>query len=185
MPMLFGMACVSKPLIILLFTEKWSDTIPYIQILSVACAIGMIGSVSLQTIKAVGRSDVILKLELIKKPVYLLLLLLGAIISPFAVAITMLMYNIYSSCVNSFQLSKVIKYSCGEQLRDLWNSFMLCMIMCAFVYPISFFDINYFLMIFLQVTLGVGLYFTLSRLTHNESYYAIIGILKEKIHGVK
>lgn len=185
MPMLLGLACVSKPLIIILFTEKWIQTIPYIQILSLACAIGMIGSVSLQTIKAVGRSDIILKIEFIKKPVYVLLLIAGAFISPLAVAVTMLIYNIFSSFINSYQLSKVIKYSCKQQLVDLGSAFSICLIMCVFVYPISLLNINYWLMIGLQVVVGIILYLALSKVTRNESYYAITNMIKEKLNGDK
>lgn len=183
MPMLFGLACVSKPLIILLFTEKWVHTIPYIQILSAASAIGMIGSVSLQTIKAVGRSDIILKLEFVKKPVYLILLIIGAVISPLAISVTMLIYNLYSSIVNSIQLSKVISYSCKQQLLDLFSAFGLCFAMCIVVYPISLLDINYWVMIVIQVTLGIIIYISLSVAFHNESYYAIKNMIREKSNG--
>lgn len=185
MPMLFGLACVSKPLIILLFTEKWTQTIPYIQILSIACAVGMIGSVSLQTVKAVGRSDIILKIEFIKKPVYLFLLIIGAMISPFAVSVTMLIYNLFSSMVNSFQLSKVIGYSVKQQLYDLSSAFVLCFVMCIFIYPFSFLNINYWLMILVQVVLGIIIYGLLSKMTNNESYDAIKNTIEEKLNANK
>ena len=125
MPMLLGLACVSKPLTVILFTEKWLETVPYIQILSIACAVGMIGTVSLQTIKAVGKSDIVLKLEFIKKPVYVVLLIIGVIIGPLAVAMTMLIYNIFGSLVNAYQLSRVVKYSLGEQIIDLGSAFIM------------------------------------------------------------
>lgn len=182
MPMLLGLACVSKPLIVILFTEKWIETVPYIQILSVACAIGMIGSVSLQTIKAVGRSDIVLKLEFIKKPVYVILLIAGAVISPLAVAITMLIYNIFSSSVNAHQLSKVINYSFKEQILDLGSAFAMCVLMSALVYPISFLKINYWVMISLQIVAGVVSYWGISCVTHNESYYAIRNLVGEKLN---
>ena len=182
LPMLVGLACVSKPLIVILFTEKWIKTIPYIQILSLACSVGMIGSISLQTIKAVGRSDIILNIEFIKKPVYVVLLVAGAVISPFAVAVTMLLYNIFGSLVNSYQLSKVINYPMREQFIDLGTSFIMCIIMSVLVYPISFFKINYWLMIALQILVGIASYWGISYVTHNESYYAIRNLIREKLN---
>lgn len=183
MPMLLGLACVSKPLTVILFTEKWLETVPYIQILSIACAVGMIGTVSLQTIKAVGKSDIVLKLEFIKKPVYVVLLIIGVIIGPLAVAMTMLIYNIFGSLVNAYQLSRVVKYSLGEQIIDLGSAFIMCIVMCGLVYPISFLKINYWLMIGLQIFVGVASYWIMSSTTHNESYYAIRNLIKEKING--
>ena len=185
MPMLLLMACISKSLIIILFTSKWIDVVPYIQILSIACAIGMIGSVSLQTIKAVGRSDIVLKLEFIKKPIYILLLLLGAIISPIAIAITMLLYNIYSTIVNAFELSKVISYPLSEQLLDLSGTFAMSMIMCIFIYPLSFLNLNNYLIIFLQISIGILVYWILSIILKNESYIVLKKMIGEVLYAQK
>lgn len=180
MPMLMGLACVARPLVILLYTDKWAEAIPYVQILSISCAVGMIGSVSIQTIKAVGRSDIIFKIEFIKKPVYVILLVLGAMVSPLAVAVTMLIYNIYGSAVNSHQLSRVIHYSCMQQLADLMSACAISFLMCVVVYPISMLHISYLLMLFLQIVIGGAVYVGLSILTKNESYYALTGIIKER-----
>lgn len=65
-PMLFGLAAVSGPLINVLFTSKWALAVPFVQILSISSAISLIGGVSLQAIKAIGKSDIILKLEVYK-----------------------------------------------------------------------------------------------------------------------
>lgn len=99
-PMLFGLAAVSKPLVNILFTSKWEAAIPFVQILSISSAISLIGGVSLQAIKAIGKSDIILKLEIYKKPIYVLLLVIGVKVSVKAVAGTMLMYSIYGNIVN-------------------------------------------------------------------------------------
>lgn len=180
MPMLMGLACIARPLVILLYTDKWAEAIPFVQILSISCAVGMIGSVSIQTIKAVGRSDIIFKIEFIKKPVYVILLVLGAMVSPLAVAVTMLIYNIYGSAVNSHQLSRVIHYSCMQQLADLMSACAISFLMCVVVYPISMLHISYLLMLFLQIVIGGAVYVGLSILTKNESYYALTSIIKER-----
>ena len=56
-----------KQLTIVLLTEKWIESVPYLQLLAIAAGISLIGNISLQSIKAIGRSDVVLKLEIIKK----------------------------------------------------------------------------------------------------------------------
>ena len=76
-PIMIGLAMTAKPLIILLLTEKWEPSIEYMKILSISVAFGLVGDTGLQTIKAIGRSDVLLKLEFVKKPVFLILLVLG------------------------------------------------------------------------------------------------------------
>ena len=68
-PCMLGLAAVMEPLILLLFTDKWAQTIPYGQVLCIGYCVGVFGVVSLQVLKAIGRSDVVLKLEIWKKPV--------------------------------------------------------------------------------------------------------------------
>lgn len=185
MPLLFGLACISKPLINILYTSKWEQSIPFIQILSISNAIGLIGSISLQTIKAVGRSDIVLNLELYKKPIYFILLIVGALISPLAVAVTMLIYTICGTLINAFQLSKVIDYPIREQLVDLGKPIILCIVMSIVIYPITFLKINYFIMVVLQIVVGVFVYILLSVFSNNDSFSAILTLIKERNYDLK
>ena len=114
-----------------------------------------------------------------------MLLVAGAFISPLAVAITMLIYNIFGTLVNSYQLSKVINYSLREQFIDLKESFLMCLIMSGVIYPMSFWKANCWIIIGSQILLGVGVYLGMSIITHNESYYAIKNLIKEKLDGNK
>lgn len=182
-PMLVGMACISKPLVIVLFTEKWILAVPYIQILSISSAIGLISNISIQTIKAVGRSDIVLKLELYKKPVYVALLVGGALINPIFIAVSMLIYNIYGLLVNAFFLSKLIHISLKSQLKDLSGIILKCAVMAICIIPIIFMKINYLVMLVIQVVVGVSVFLVISMLTKDESFYAIKSLVKEKING--
>lgn len=132
-PMLFGLAAVSGSLIDVLFTSKWALAVPFVQILSISSAISLIGGVSLQAIKAIGKSDIILKLEVYKKPVYVLLLIIGVKINVTAVAVTMLLYSIYGNIVNAGPLKKEIDYTYREQLKDLSPAFLMSGAMGLFV----------------------------------------------------
>lgn len=179
-PLLFGLAAISKPLIDFLFTDKWIMAVPYVRILSIAYAVSLIGSISLQAIKAIGRSDVLLKLEFIKKPVYLLLLLVGMKINVIAVALTMAVYNIYGAIVNASALKKVIKYEYKYQIVDLLPSLIMSSIMFIVVLSIQDLKINSLLLILLQVVLGIIIYMSLSIITKQEAYHDLIRIIKKK-----
>lgn len=132
-PTLFGLAAVMDPLIRLVFTDKWASCIPYGQILSIGFAVSVFGSIPLQTIKAIGRSDVVFKLEFIKKPIYLLLLLLGVRISVMAIAVTMMLYDIYGTVVNMRQLKKYIGYGLFEQFCNIFPAMALSGVMAVIV----------------------------------------------------
>lgn len=179
-PLLVGMACVAKPLVEFLFAEKWMGAVPFIQILSISSAIDMIGNISLQTIKALGRSDIILKLEIYKKPVYIILLIAGAFVSPLAVAASMLLYTIYGVAVNAYTLSKVIDYPLFRQFKDILDTLIMCLLMSIVIYPISLMDKNPSILLISQTLLGIFVYLFMSKLTNNESFCAIKTLIKEK-----
>lgn len=156
-PCMLGMAAVMEPLVLVLFTDKWAQTIPYGQVLCIGYCVGVFGVVSLQVLKAIGRSDVVLGLEIWKKPVYVLLLIVGVSINVFAVAVTMALYDIYGVFINMVQMKKYIGYGLREQLRDLMPAFLLGMVMAAVVLLIPMLE-NLILTLIIKVLVGVVVY---------------------------
>ena len=173
-PMLFGLAAVSGPLMNVLFT-------PFVQILSISSAISLIGGVSLQAIKAIGRSDIILKLEAYKKPVYVLLLIIGVRINVTAVAVTMLLYSIYGNIVNARPLKKEIDYTYREQLKDLSPAFLMSGVMGLLVYMVSYLKLNNVLLLFIQVLVGIALYLGIAMALKVDTLKYLQNFLKEKM----
>lgn len=169
-PMIGGLVVVAKQLTIVLLTEKWIESVPYLQLLAIAAGISLIGNISLQSIKAIGRSDVVLKLEIIKKPVYIFLLIVGVLISPLAIAFTMVIYSIYSSIANARPLLKLVGYTYKEQIQDIWQSFFMTVIMCLIIWGLRFVIHNYLVLLILQVLIGMILYFILSAVLKNKAY---------------
>ena len=179
-PALFGLAAVMHPLVTLLYTEKWIECVPYAQMLCIGSAIGVLGIVPLQTLKAIGRSDVVLSLEIWKKPVYVLLLIAGVSINVFAVAVTMVIYEIYGLIVNMVQMKKYVGYSIGEQVLDILPAFLLSggMAVVAIVVPATQ---NVILTILIKALLGAGIYVVGSIVLKLEPYRYILGMLKTRI----
>ena len=179
-PALFGMAAAARPLITVLFTEVWEESVPFVQLLSVSAALGLLGSISLQTMKALGRSDILLLLEFIKKPVYLILLIVGIKISVLAVAVTMLVYTVYGGLVNAYQLKKLIGYTYSEQLKDLISPMLFTALMCGAVILISLLPIPDLPMLIMQVVLGAAVYVGISYITKDVNFTALCRVVKEK-----
>ena len=157
-PLLFGLIICAKPIVIVLLTEKWIDSVDFIRLLSISSLVGLISNVSLQTIKAIGRSDVLLKLEFIKKPIFLILLIIGISINVKWVAITMVIYSCIGSLINMIALSKYISYSLLEQIKDILIPLCgsLLMILVIYLIKIPFSNMLYVLLI--QILLGVLIY---------------------------
>ena len=147
MPLMFGLAIAAKPLTQILLTDKWLPSVPFMQCLCVSGAFDSISNANMQVIKASGRSDILLKIELIKKPLYLIFLLLSIKINIFAVAVSMAMYNILAMFINVGPNKKVINYSYREQFNDIFPSLFLSIFMSIIIFPIQFLNLNIFLKI--------------------------------------
>lgn len=171
MPLLAGLAAVSEPLTSVLLTDKWLPCVPYMQIICFAFMLSPVEVENLQAIKAIGRSDMVLKLEIIKKTVGLLLLLCAIPISVKAIAVSMLLSQLFSTIVNAWPNKNFIGYSLKDQLLDilpylLTSSLMFCGLL-LFDYFIHI-D-NQLLNLIIQIALGGVFYIGIMVITRNES----------------
>ncbi|MBQ4104711.1 MAG: lipopolysaccharide biosynthesis protein [Clostridia bacterium] len=176
-PALFGLAALMEPLIIVLYTDKWAPCIPYAQFLSVGLAIGVLGIVPLQTIKAIGRSDVIVKLEFIKKPVYILLLVVGVKINVLAIAATMMIYDIYGTFVNMLQMKKYLDYGIAQQIKDILPCLVLTLTMAIAVLIIPTI-VNPFITLIIKLCVGVAVYVGGSIIFKFDSFNYLLNTIK-------
>lgn len=175
-PCMLGLSAVMEPLILLLFTEKWASSIPYGQILSAGLCLSLIGNFSLYTLKAIGRSDVVLSLEVKKKPIYVLLVLFGVRHSVLGLAVSVLLYDFYAMGINMFQLKKYAGYTVSEQIQDLLPAFLLSLTMSVIVVLIPNFD-NLLLTLLVKVTGGIIFYILASLVFRMDSFFYLWNLL--------
>lgn len=181
-PMMAGLAAIAEPMVSILLTEKWIPCVPYLQIFCISLAFWPVHTSNIQAINAVGRSDIFLKIEIIKK-IYGIIILLIAILcfdSPIAIAMTGVITSILSCFVNAFPNKKLIGYSYIEQMKDIMPSFVMSSIMFAAVYFIGKIGLNNILTIVFQIILGVGIYVILSLITKNKIFFVIISFFRRR-----
>lgn len=179
MPIMFGMAATSKPIILILLTDKWISSVPYMQYLCIAGAFGTISNTNMQAISAIGRSDVLLKLELVKKPLYLILLLIGLRISVLAVAYTMLIYTICSTVMNMSPNRKLLNYKFKEQVSDILPALSLSLIMFLVVDSLTLLNLPMMIIFIIQIVVGIVIYVFLAIIFKLEAWnYLLSTVLK-------
>ena len=177
-PMMFGLAAVAKPLVIVLLTEKWIPCVLMLQIFSLCSIFNPIHSVNNQAYKAVGRSDLYLKLELIKKGVEIAVLLCVMWISPLAIAISMLATNIAFIFVNAIPNKRLIGYSLGEQMIDILPNVFMGLIMGVIVFVIQLVPMNNYLLLLIQVISGISIYLLFSIVFKNKEFLYLLNVVK-------
>lgn len=178
MPMMVGLAVCAEPFIRLLLTEKWLPAVFFLRIFCFTMAFYPIHTANLNAIKATGRSDLFLKLEIIKKVIGLIALLSTIWISVEAMACSLLFTTLLSSFINAFPNKKLLRYSYWEQLLDMLPSVLLSLGMGAVVFCISLLPLNDVVTLLIQIALGVLLYVGGSVLFRVESFTYILSVAK-------
>lgn len=179
-PVMAGLAAVASPLVELLLTEKWLPCVPYLQIYCFTFAFYPVHTCNLQTINAMGRSDLFLKLELIKKGYGLVLLTIAVFCfdSPIAIAMTGLVTALLSSFVNASPSKKLIGYSYAEQMKDILPSFLAAAIMFLCVYMIDGLGLGIVITLCVQIIAGVIVYVVVSRFARLKPYFELLEMIK-------
>lgn len=169
-PLMIGLACVAGPLVDVLLTSKWEGCVFFLQVLSVSNVLGLWGGVSLQSLKAIGKGGALVKLEVVKKPVYVLLLVAGVLVSVEAVAVTMLLYGIYGTFVNMRELSRHTGYGVGRQIADVLPEAGMSVVMGAIVFAMNALPIPSLAKLAAQIAVGIVVCIAIARGVHMESW---------------
>ncbi len=177
-PCMVGLGVCAEPLIRLLLTEKWLFCVPYLRIFCFTYAFYPIHTANLNAIKAMGRSDIFLKLEIAKKTVGIVLLLASMWFGVMAMAYSLLLSTIASSFINALPNRKLLNYNYFEQIKDMFPSMLLSAVMGAIVFFVTFIGLPDILTLLIQVPLGVVIYVAGAKLFKFESFEYMIKVLK-------
>jgi len=179
MPMMMGLAVCAEPLVRFVLTEKWLPCVPFLRIFCFSFAFWPVHTANLNAIKALGRSDLFLKLEIAKKIVGLIAIFSTMRISVMAMAYTLFATSILGQIINSWPNKELLAYDYLAQLKDMLPQIVLSCIMGGCVYCIQFIGLNDFLTLALQIVAGIVIYTLLSKLFKIESFnYIFDTILK-------
>lgn len=127
-PLTMGLCGIAKPLILVLLTEKWANTIVLMQILSFNYLLGPITTVNLNLLYVKGRSDLILRLEIIKKTIAFTILFVSLFFSLEVVCMGLVVYSIIATYLNCHYTDRILKYGFVDQMRDIMPSLLLSII---------------------------------------------------------
>lgn len=177
-PLLMGLAACGQSVISILLTDKWLPSYPFMVIFCITYVFYPVHTANLNAIKALGRSDLFLKLEIIKKVVGITAILITFKISVMAMAYSLLVTSVLSQIINSWPNKKLMNYSYIEQLKDILPGILLAAFMGGCVYCVNFLHLNNWLTLIIQVPLGVIIYIGLSALFKLESFTYVLNMIK-------
>lgn len=177
MPLMVGLAVCAKPLVSLVLTEKWLYCVPFLRVFCVSYAFFPIHTANLNAIKAMGKSGLFLKLEIIKKIVSVTALVATMWISPLAMAYSLLATSVLGQIINAWPNKKLMNYSYLEQVKDMLPQILLSLGMGVLVYCIPKTSPSSFADLFVRVFVGVLVYWGGSKLFNIDGYKYLLNML--------
>ena len=177
-PFMMGLAFTANSVVSLVLTKKWLECVPYLRIFCISFMFYPIHTANLNAMKAMGRSDIFLKLEIIKKCIGVVLLISTMWFGPLAMAYSMLVSSIISQIINSWPNRKLLEYGYLEQLWDIMPCILLAVSMGGIVWCVSLVGLPVAATFLIQVALGAAIYIAGSVLFRIDSFLYLIGILK-------
>lgn len=181
-PLMLGLLALSKPMTLLFLTERWSEMIPLLQILCVAMMWYPVHAINLNVLQVLGRSDLFLKLEIIKKILGLTTLLITLPISITAMCVGQIVNSILCLFINTYYSRKFINAGIVEQMKFLFPTLLNSATMAAIILAINSLlpQDKYALQIGIGLTVGTLYYFATNYLFNRNICKEILGLLKKK-----
>lgn len=181
-PLMMGLAFMATNVVKLILTDKWLACVPFLQIFCITYMFYPIHTANLNAIRAMGRSDLFLKLEVIKKIIGMIVLVSTMWFGVMAMAYSLLFTSIVSQIVNASPNKKLLNYGYKDQLKDILPSIVVAVFMGICVYAVGFINMPLIITMIIQVLIGVVIYFLISILFKFEAFYYILEIVKSMIN---
>lgn len=191
-PLMLGLFAVSDTMVRVILTDKWMPASIYIRIFCLSSMFTMIATGNCETIKAMGRSDIFLKIEIIKKLCYFVTIgiFIAVSHSPVTLALSSVVCTIIQIVVNTFPNRTLLGYRYLLQISDILPNLIISIIMAIVVMMMNNLAVNNIVLLIGQVFIGIILYLLLSIITKNKSYLYLISTSKELLiakipsHGI-
>ncbi len=177
-PLMIGLAVCSETLVRLVLTEKWLPCVPFLAVYCIAFMFYPVHTANLNAIKAMGRSDLFLKLEIAKKVISVVVILITVRISVMAMAWSVLALSIAGQVINSMPNRKLLGYGYGEQLTDILPGIAMALFMGACIRPLAGLGLGDAPTLALQFVSGALVYIGGSALLRLEAFRYLLSAVK-------
>lgn len=181
-PLMIGLAAIAEPFIIFILTEKWRGVIPILQIISICYMFYPLNAINQNLMQVKGRSDLFLRLEIVKKIIGIALLFISLPFGIYYVCLSLVVYAIINLAINTYFTSKLINFNILQQIRDLIRILFAALAMGAVVYLINYIEISYILKLTLGVIVGALAYTFIAWITKMSELKHLTNLIRPYLH---
>ena len=171
--LMIGMAAVANPMVYLLIGSKWLPCVPMLQLLCFNMMLYPLHSLNLNMLQVEGRSDLYLKLEIIKKIIAVGPIVLGIFVGIYWMLIGSVLMGFVSYYLNAYYSGQMLDYGMKEQIIDILPSFTIALIMAIVIFSLNYFNIAPFILLPLQIVVGASIVVFLCCRYSIQEYYEL------------
>lgn len=180
--LMLGMAAMARPMILTLIGERWLPSVEYLQLLCLAATLYPLHALNMNILNIKGRSDLLLKLEIVKKLLAIPVIILGIFLGIRALLIGMVLHSLVSYFLNSYYSGRLISYPAAEQLRDILPSFLAALLVSVCLLLLNLIPgLPPYVVLAIQILVMSAMAVALGRSLRLEGYIEIRNIITEKV----
>ena len=182
--LMLGLAAISKPMILVLIGDKWLLAASLLPIICFQMVLYPLHALNLNMLQVQGRSDLFLKLEIFKKVVGIIPLLLGIFIDIYWMLWGSVLAGIFAYYLNSYYSGKYLSYSLWAQVKDIIPSFGVAAVMAVITYLVSLLPLSPLVLLVLQILTGTLVTIALCEIFKLEEYKEVKGMVLSVFHKI-
>ena len=173
------LSSLGKPIVLFLLSEKWQHAIIYLQIFSFAIMLDHLSVINLNLIKIKGRSDLILRLEILKRSISFAILFAAIPFVVLGICVSKIIYSVIAVYINSYYNGKLFEMGFVSQFKD-YSGYLFCsLVACVPAYLMTFLDLPHWLTVLLGTSLSIVLYMRMLR--RDNSMMELVQLVKSKL----
>lgn len=180
-PLMILLFVLARPLVLVLITEKWADCIIYIQILCFAMMWNPIHSLNLNLLFVKGRSELFLKLEVVKKIIGVIILCVTIPLGLVAMCYGQIVSSVLFLIINTYYTGKLINVGFFRQMKDLTPTLLYTFVMGGVVWILSSMLTSSYLQILVGLLVGLPMYLLVSKVAKSQEYLFLLDVLRQYI----
>ena len=182
---MISLGAVSEPLIYTLIGTKWYEAATYLPLICISMSLYPLHAINLNILQVIGRSDIFLYLEVLKKFVGLVPLVIGVFCGIYYMLLTSILTGVISLYLNTWYTGKTLNYSFWKQLRDIAPSYFTALVIALAVYFLKYLSLPYYVVLMLQIIVGLVACITISEIFKFDEYKELKTIVIKVVNRKK
>lgn len=173
---MISLGAVSEPLLYCMIGPQWHEATTYLPLICLSMSLYPLHAINLNILQVLGRSDIFLYLEILKKIVGVVPILIGVFFNIYWMLVASIFTGIISLYLNSLYTGKELGYTMLKQIRDVLPSYMMAFVIAASVYFMKYLDTSFWVVLPLQIMVGTVVAIVINEAVKLEEYMEIKNI---------